>query len=208
MNMKLPRLVIIEGQDRTGKDTLMWDILHNHLEDVIIYRQETCEEANIDYRDTAAFSAYLFKAFDKTYEDIKKLAEENPTKTIVTSRLWISDTVYSKIFHRVPVIEQIYKDKFVELFGKHNIYLYTMVWLSWSTFKKRMEDINEEESINEYSHEEFLKIKKGFILESYGNASIADVRINRLASYMTREEVYKDFDEFNTIFRTYRNIKQ
>lgn len=206
--MKLPGLVVIEGQDRTGKDTLMWDILHNHPEDVIIYRQETCEEANIDYRDKEAFTIYLLKAFEKTYQDIKKLHEENPTKTIVTSRLWVSDTVYSKMFHRVPVVESIYKDKFIELFGKHNIYIYTMVWSSWVSFNKRMDDIGDSKSIDEYSYDEFLKVKEHFILESTSNATIADVRINRVSSGTTREEVYKDFDEFNTIFRTYRNIKR
>ncbi|MCH5167412.1 MAG: hypothetical protein J1F35_05905 [Erysipelotrichales bacterium] len=156
------KLIVIDGQDRTGKDTLLNDIIKNHPENYIIYYQTTCDDAKVDYRDKVAFTKHQKKLIEKVFNDIKKLKEENPNKNIVCMRLWISDEVYSDMFDREHVTIQ-YKEEFEKIFGKENILYFVFLWKSFNDFVSRMQNIKDNHGLNEYSEEEFQKVKKLFV---------------------------------------------
>lgn len=167
---EVPYLIIFEGQDRTGKDTMIEYLKRDLGKDVFVYRQMTCQEAGVDYRNKEQFEAYLEKAFKKTYEDIRKIHEKFPDRLIVTSRLWISDDVYSKMFNRRHIVSSTYKDLFLTDFDG-NVVNIVFLWNSWYDFIKRMDDIKDEYSRNEYSAVEFLRVKELFLKYAERNAA-------------------------------------
>lgn len=157
-------LIVIDGMDRCGKDTLMDWIVEQNPEDYIVYKQPTTP--SLMYRDPKKFEKYLMVAMQKVYEDIRDLHKKFPDKYILTSRLWISDDVYSTMFKRKHIVSKIYKDNFEDLFQGRVINL-TLLWDSYNDFIDRMIKINDERSLNEYTFEEFIKVKELF--EKYGN---------------------------------------
>lgn len=183
-----PYLIVIDGQDRTGKDTLI-----NMLEDrdnIIVYRQRTCDDDNIDYRNKEQFEEYLKRQMQIVYEDIKKLHEENPNKHILTSRLWISDNVYSNMFGREHITEKYFKEKFKETFDGR-ILNYIMVWNSWSEFFQRMLYLEDENSKKEYSKSEFEKVRDLFIEEV--DKSEEKTHLYYIINDISRESIYEIF---------------
>lgn len=189
---KVPYLIVLEGQDRTGKDTLISNIIsHYGKENIIEYRQETCQDAGVDYRNKEQFEAYLCYAMKQTFDKIRNIHQDNPDKLIVTSRLWISDDVYSDMFNRRHIVSSYFRPLFEQLFDG-NVFTFVMVWDSFSTFLDRMDFIDDEYSRNEYSAIEFEKVKDLF--EKYGgenDASILNITHEMPASKILESFLYK-----------------
>lgn len=182
-------LIVIDGQDRTGKDTLM-DLVEQYNDNFIIYKQRTCDDDKVDYRNKAQFEEYLKHQMQIVYDNIEELHQQYPNKHILTSRLWISDNVYSNMFGRKHITEKYFKEKFKYLFGGR-ILNYIIVWDSWNEFFQRMLTINDEDSKKEYSQSEFERIKDLFIEEA--DKSKEMTYLHCILNTTSRKSIYEIF---------------
>lgn len=140
-------LIIIEGQDRVGKDHLF-------------------EKLNIP-------SVYKFKSTAKDYPDYRKEPKEFeqwvagyligqthtlralPEKNIMMVRFLYSDFVYSKLFKRRSVAQDLYET----LKREFNIYHIIMLFKNYTEYRERCEMLGEP---IEYEVGEFYELIKMF----------------------------------------------
>ena len=103
--MNKPYLIVIEGQDRTGKDTLINNLVEKY--GFYCYKQQEHEKTGVDYRNKEQYEKWVYNHIDKIYNDLLEISKTN--KIILLSRLWISDNVYSDLFGRNHIVEKYFK---------------------------------------------------------------------------------------------------
>ena len=148
------RLVVVEGFDRTGKDTLIRSFLDKHS-DAKQYIQPTSESVGISYRDVHAFEDYLSDHYREVVDNIIKMSKEESVNTIITTRLFVSDMAYSKLFERKyqfgPIAEEKELKKFCEPI------CFCILWKNYDEYLKRVAKC--EDSVIEYSEKEFYELQ-------------------------------------------------
>lgn len=153
-----PKLIIFEGHDQTGKDTLINYIKSKHP-DFYLYKQKTSEEQGIDYRDKKQYEKWLYNYIDNQIKELKEISKEH--KTIIMTRLLLSDNVFSDCFGRSHIVENNFKEDLYDFFDVINI---TILWDNYDEYLSRVKSSN---GYIQYSEEEFNKIKE--LYEKYSN---------------------------------------
>lgn len=145
--MNKPYLIVIEGQDRTGKDTLINNLVEKY--GFYCYKQQEHEKTGVDYRNKEQYEKWVYNHINKIYNDLLEISKTN--KIILLSRLWISDNVYSDLFGRNHIVEKYFKDKFKD---KFNIKTFILLWEDFDNYTTRLQNINEniEYEVDEFNH--------------------------------------------------------
>lgn len=159
---KKPILIVLEGQDQIGKDTLL-DVLKND-DKFIIYETPTYEEQGVDKKDKEAYKKFLMSFIRKQLDDIYSLIRIDKEKIVVISRLWISDNVFSDLYNREHVVEKYFLR---EVMTNFDVYNYCMLWNSYGDYCSRMSKISYD---IEFCEDEFNLIKNKF--EEYSDKDI------------------------------------
>jgi len=177
--MSKPKLIIFEGHDQTGKDTLINYIKNIHPE-FYLYKQKTSEEQGVDYRDKVKYEEWLYKYIKSQIEELKDISKNN--STIIMTRLLLSDNVFSDCFGRNHIVEKNFKDDLYSFFDVKNI---TILWSDYSEYLKRVKASN---GYIQYEEDEFNKIKS--LYEKYSSKD----EIIYITHNMSTENIYKEID--------------
>lgn len=157
--MDKPYLIVIEGQDRTGKDTLINNLVNQY--GLYRYKQGAHEETGVDYRNKEQYEKWVYNHINTIYTNLLEISKTN--KIILLSRLWISDNVYSDLFGRNHIVDKYFKEKFKDTF---NIKTFVLLWEDFDNYKSRVDIINED---LEYEVDEFnrtIELYKKYVEEN------------------------------------------
>ena len=145
----MKRLIVIEGFDRCGKDTLMNDLYNLSLPNTYIYfnNLEGLPKYN---KEQENFLVWLNRFVNTQINTINELF--NKYDTVIMTRLIVSDEVYSTLFNRehttIKYLKNLRED--VELYN------YCLLFESYDEYLKRLNIINE--SVIQYNRDDFNKI--------------------------------------------------
>lgn len=148
--MSKAKLYVLEGFDRTGKDTQL-ENFESSDSNLYVYIQDPNRNPP-DYREN---NGETFLRWLKSYlikQAIKLIDLSKSNRKILMTRLFISDYVYSTLFNRECVIKY-FKDVYEDYFDIINIIL---LWDSYNDYLERCKSSNSEV---EYTEEEFNKIQ-------------------------------------------------
>lgn len=142
------RLIVLDGDDRAGKDTVLKEISKVLISKEAVYYNDLTGKP--DYHDREAYKIWLDKFLKKQAKDLDKLFETNNTVYMV--RLDLCDKVYSELFNR-PVVAPKY---FIKLRKYVDIRNFVMLWANYAEYLQRLTMIND--SNIEYTANEMEKI--------------------------------------------------
>ena len=154
----MKKLIVIEGFDRCGKDTLMYDLIKEDLLNTFIYLNDLEGLPKYD-KEQDDFLVWLNKFIDTQIKTINKLFDRYDT--VIMTRFFISDEVYSNLFNRehtvIKYLDNLRKDiyivNFCILFKDYNEYLNRITNIK-ETIQYSKEDFNK---INELYNTELNK---------------------------------------------------
>lgn len=154
----MKKLIVIEGFDRCGKDTLMQDLIKEDLPNTFIYLNDLEGLPKYD-KEQNDFLVWLNKFIDTQVKTINKLFDRYDT--VIMTRFLMSDEVYSNLFNREHTVikyldnlrTDIYIVNFCILFKDYNEYLNRITHIK-ETIQYSKEDFNK---INELYNTELDK---------------------------------------------------
>lgn len=154
----MKKLIVIEGFDRCGKDSLMQDLSKENLPNTYIYFNDLEGLPKYD-KEQDDFLVWLNKFIDTQVKTINKLFDRYDT--VIMTRFFISDEVYSNLFNRehtvIKYLDNLRKDiyivNFCILFKDYNEYLNRITNIK-ETIQYSKEDFNK---INELYNTELNK---------------------------------------------------
>ena len=182
------KLIVIEGFDRCGKDTLMAD-LSKQNNDFYIYGNDLTGLPKYD-KEQEEFLVWLNKFIDKQVNDLNELFKTYDT--IVMCRLLVSDEVYSTLFNREHTTIK-YMDKLKDV----EIIHYCLLFNDYNEYINRLKKIGD--NIIQYNENHFNTINQLYI--DTLNSLNYKYHINYIYSYTSRRSVLEDF------YRYYDKIK-
>ena len=145
----MKRLIVIEGFDRCGKDTLMNDLYNLSLPNTYIYfnNLEGLPKYN---KEQENFLVWLNRFVNTQVNTINELF--NKYDTVIMTRLIVSDEVYSTLFNRehttIKYLKNLRED--IELFN------YCLLFKSYNEYLKRLQILND--LTIQYNENDFNKI--------------------------------------------------
>ena len=140
-------LIIIEGQDRVGKDYLF-----QKLDIPSVYKFKSTATGYPDYRkEPKEFEQWVAGYLIGQAHTILALPEKN----VMMVRFLYSDFVYSKLFKRRSVAQDLYQ----MIAKEFNIYQIIMLFKNYTEYRERCEMLGEP---IEYNVEEFYELIKIF----------------------------------------------
>lgn len=146
----MKKLIVIEGFDRCGKDTLMQDLNKEDLPNTYIYFNDLEGLPKYD-KEQDDFLIWLNKFIDTQVKTINKLFDNYDT--VIMTRFFISDEVYSNLFNRehtvIKYLDNLRKDIYIVNF--------CILFKDYNEYLNRINNINE---IIQYSKEDFNKINE------------------------------------------------
>ena len=174
------KLIVIEGFDRCGKDTLMSDLLNLH-NDFYIYGNDLTGLPKYD-KEQEEFLVWLNKFINKQVNDLNELFKTHDT--IVMCRLLISDEVYSTLFNREHTTIK-YMDQLKDV----EIIHYCLLFKNFDEYCDRLKKIGDENI--QYDYENFNKINQLYL------DKLQEVNykyyINYIYSYTSKRSVLENF---------------
>lgn len=174
------RLIVLEGHDRTGKDSLMNMLDFN---DFLIYKQPETEAQDTDYKNPEKFEKFMIKWIRKVLDDLYTMSKLNGTdRPIVMSRLWLTDNVFADLYGRNHVVEKFFMREIEANFDVTN---YIMLWRNYEEYVDRMKAIG---GTVDFTQQEFDDIVSNF--NQYKKSSDY---IRLVDNTDTREDIYDDF---------------
>lgn len=174
------RLIVLEGHDRTGKDSLMNMLDFN---DFLIYKQPETEAQDTDYKNPEKFEKFMIKWIRKVLDDLYTISKLNGTdRPIVMSRLWLTDNVFADLYGRNHVVEKFFMREIEANFDVTN---YIMLWRNYEEYVDRMKAIG---GTVDFTQQEFDDIVSNF--NQYKKSSDY---IRLVDNTDTREDIYDDF---------------
>lgn len=174
------KLVVLEGHDRTGKDTLMNMLDFN---DFLVYKQPETEAQDTDYKNPEKFEAFMVKWIRKVLDDLYTMSKLNGTdRPIVMSRLWLTDNVFADLYNRNHVVEKYFMR---EIESNFDVVNYIMLWRNYEEYKARVEIIN---GSLDFTPQELDDITSNF---NQYKKSADYVRL--IDASDTKEDIYDDF---------------
>jgi len=181
MNNK-KRLIILEGFDRAGKDSLLEDLKNVDLPDNTYIYEGFLDGLPSYNKERDKFVDWLNKLIDKQTNDIINLF--NTYDTIIMIRLIVSDEVYSILFNREhTTIKYMYKLKDIEIFN------YCLLFTDYDEYLKRLYLIGEKNI--QYDIKSFNMIN--YLYKKILNDINYNFYINYINSDTTRNEVLNNF---------------
>lgn len=186
------KIIVIEGHDRTGKDTLLND-LKKH-KDIYIFEVPTSEEyeknEKVSYKDHSC-EPMLFRDYLRILNKLVEIERSGKYKYVILYRLLLSDNVFSKLWNRNKIFETYFNKAFNYYFDFSH---YVLLWDNYEELLNRLNKINEEDI--PYNKEDFNKIKSYFEEETKKIESTNKTKINFIKCDTKKEEVYNNFLEF------------
>ena len=175
----MKKLIVIEGFDRTGKDTLLKDLYNINLPNTYIYFNDL--EDLPDYNDQDDFLEWLNKFIVTQINMINELFEDYDN--IIMTRFIITDEVYSTLFDREHTVLKYLED----LRDDIEIYNYCLLFKDYDEYLKRLKIIKDDDV--QYSKEDFDKINNLYkeILNDYNSY------IEYITADTSREFILKSF---------------
>lgn len=190
------RLWMIEGFDRTGKDTML-DMIHKDMESEgrlceCVYVQHNYEgdDPQPDYRKTEIYLPWLNRYLRAQANDLVKIALTGKEDVYMT-RLFISDFVYSSLFGRplTAIKFQRYLSRYFTL---------NVIALSWRSYEEYLERCKKSGDEIEYSEEEWKEVDSLFtsaVLNRNSPVKVDSAILFPLHESDSREEVFKRVKE-------------
>lgn len=176
------KLIVLEGHDRTGKGTLL-ESLKSCFSDFLVYNPISADDSGVNYKDKNEFKQWISKTIRKVIDDLYKMDRLNGTsRPIVMDRLFLTDNVFSDLFGREHVVENIFKR---EIHYNFDVTNYIMLWRTPSEYIKRVKSIGDKQ---DFSEEEIDEIKDLFIKYKGQN----DI-IKFIDNSDTKEDILDDF---------------
>lgn len=148
------KMIVLEGHDMTGKDTLLNMLKSN--ERFIVFQGPTYEEQGVDKKDKEAYKQFLMRWIRHSLDEIYTLVRDNKDKIVVLSRLWLSDNVFSDLYNRDHVVEKYFLN---EIKTNFDVYNFVILWKDYQEYVDRMIIIHQPIEFDEY---EFNKITNKF----------------------------------------------
>lgn len=174
------RLIVLEGHDRCGKDSLM-DMLD--FNDFLIYKQPETEAQDTDYKNPEKFEKFMIKWIRKVLDDLYTMSKLNGTdRPIVMSRLWLTDNVFADLYNRNHVVEKFF---IREIEANFDVTNYIMLWRNYEEYVDRMKAIG---CTIDFTQQEFEDIVSNF--NQYKKSSDY---VRLVDNTDTREDIYDDF---------------
>lgn len=177
------KLIVIEGFDRSGKDTLLSD-LSNLNNDFYVYNNDLIGLPKYD-KEQDEFLVWLNKFIDKQISDLNELFKTNDT--IVMGRLLISDEVYSTLFNREHTTIK-YMDKLENV----EIINYCLLFKNFEEYCDRLKKIGDTNI--QYNQEDFNKINQLYI-DKLENSKYK-YYVNYIHSYTSKRNILENFYDF------------
>lgn len=129
------RLIVLEGFDRSGKNTLLEDLKKENLPNTYVYDGFLDNLPKYD-KEEGKFIDWLNKLIDKQTTDVLNLLKTYDT--VIMVRLIVSDEVYSKLFNREhTTIKYMSKLKDIEIFN------YCLLFKNYYEYLKRLDLIHD-----------------------------------------------------------------
>ena len=179
----MKKLIVVEGFDRCGKDTLLEDIEKN---DIFVFRNDLAGLPKYD-KEQDDFLKWLDSFIEFQVNHLNELFKTHDK--IVLTRFIISDEVYSTLFNRKhTVMNYLHKlDKQVEI---HN---YCLLFYSYNEYLKRLDMLGEQTQYNEKDFNEINGLYERLMNEiGFGN------KVKHVFASDTREDIKKDFLNYLT----------
>lgn len=177
----MKKLYIIEGFDRSGKDTLMNDLSKENLSNTYIYFNNLEGLPKYD-KEQDDFLVWLNKFIDKQTNDLVELFKKYDN--IVMTRLIISDEVYSSLFNREHTTI-----KYMDRLNDIEIYNYCILFLNYNEYLNRIKHLENEEV--QYLQRDFERIND--LYEEKLISSNYKYYINYIKSDTTPNDILQDF---------------
>lgn len=189
----MKRLIVIEGFDRCGKDTLLEDLekycKKKYLKEVYVFKNDLEGLPKYD-KEQGEFLVWLNKYIEKQVDKLNELFETYDT--VVMSRFLISDMVYSELFKREHTVI-----KYMEKLRPVMYYNYCMLFRNYDEYLKRLEILGDK--VIQYTKEEFDQIKQyyhNFCLWEGGISTFkyvngVEVRQDILEEFIKKYEIYR-----------------
>ena len=177
------KLIVIEGFDRCGKDTLMMD-LSKQNNDFYIYGNDLTGLPKYD-KEQEEFLVWLNKFIDKQVNDLNELFKTYDT--IVMCRLLVSDEVYSTLFNREHTTIK-YMDQLKDV----EIIHYCLLFNDYDEYINRLKKIGD--NIIQYDENYFNMINQLYI-DTLNNLNYK-YHINYIYSYTSQRNVLGDFYKY------------
>lgn len=179
----MKRLVVLEGFDRAGKDTLLEDLKKENLPNNTYVYDGFLDGLPAYDKERGKFIDWLNKLIDKQTSDVVNLFKKYDT--IIMIRLIVSDEVYSNLFNREhTTIKYMHKLKDIEIFN------YCILFKNYTEYINRLKLIKED---IQYSEEEFNSINNLYkeVLNNIGYKYY----INYVSCNTKRYDVLNNFKE-------------
>ena len=181
----MKRLIVIEGFDRCGKDTLLEDLEKN---DIFVFKNDLEGLPKYD-KEQDNFLEWLDNYIKWQIKTLNKLFEDHDI--IVMSRFLVSDEVYSELFNRKHTVIEHIKDLRKDVM----IFNYCLLFKDYQEYLDRLKIIHDNEI--QYSKEDFDKINGLYEKNTNGYFSYR----KWIFSYNTRQEVLDNFMKiYNVIY--------
>jgi len=189
--MQKKRLIVVEGFDRAGKDSLLDDLekISSLMPKTVVMRNNLEGMPKYD-KEQDDFLSWLDKFIDAQIEEIEKLAMQNDT--IIMARFLISDEVYSTLFNRKHTV----KPKLSKLPVGMEVHNYIILFESYKEYIDRIKMVEGNEYVAQYSEDEFNELNHLYC--SNINAECNADKLVFLKASTTRLSLLVDF-----ITRTY-----
>lgn len=172
----MKRLIVIEGFDRCGKDSLLEDLEKNNI---FVFKNDLEGLPKYD-KEQDDFLEWLDNYIKWQIKTLNNLFKKH--ETIILTRFLVSDEVYSKLFNRKRTVVK-YLEK---LNGNVLIYNYCLLFESYDEYLKRLEMIGEPV---QYSEEDFNKIND--LYKEQINMRVGKIKYVHATD--TKEDIRKDF---------------
>lgn len=174
------RLIVLEGHDRTGKDTLMNMLDFN---DFLIYKQPETEAQDTDYKNPEKFEKFMVKWIRKVLDDLYTMSKLNGTdRPIVMSRLWLTDNVFADIYGRNHVVEKYFLREIEANFDVTN---YIMLWRNYEEYETRIKMIG---GTIDFTPQEFDDI-----VSNFNQYKTSKDYVRLIDAIDSKEDIYDDF---------------
>ena len=186
----MKRLFVIEGFDRSGKDTLIQDLYDLNLKNTHIYFNDLTGLPKYD-KEQESFLEWLNRFINKQVNELNELFKIYDN--IIMVRLLISDEVYSKLFNREHTTIK-YMDQLKDI----QIFNYCILFKNYDEYLNRLSKIMDNKI--QYNQEDFDNLNNLYkeVLDKSGY----EYQIYYILSDTTQKDIVNNFlsfyDKWNT----------
>ena len=185
------KLIVIEGFDRAGKDTLMndlKDIKSSLSENVYLYFNDLPEDMPSYSKQPVEYLVWLDSFIDKQVKELNELFTKYDI--VIMVRFYVTDFVYSYMFNRPGTVSR-YLSKLDENVEISN---YCLLFENYQEYISRLKMLEGDEFIPQYNENDFNKINEKYVeaINMFEDGYFGS-KIKYIKSSTTRKEIIDDF---------------